>query len=383
MAFVFICCGAVFADWVPRLPQIKHALELSDGQLGLVLVGTPVGTLCAVRLASWGIARWGNRRVLRGGAVMTAAALPLPALAWNLETLAAGLFLLGCVLGVTEVAMNAQGVAVERLTGQPVMSGLHGAYSVGGLLGALLGSAAAHLGIPPLTHLAAVAVAIGAAVWVTSGALLDAEEPLSGTDTGAGQGRWTAAIVLLGAIALCSFVGEGAVENWSTVYLRDSLGASPGAAGLGYAGCMAAMTVVRLCGDRLVLRLGPVLVLRVGSLMAATALTAGIVLGGQEAAIAGFTLFGAGVALIAPVAFSAAGNLPGIPSAVAISRVTGIGYLAFVAGPPLIGFAADGIGLRKAMLIPAALAVVIGMLAGGARSGSGSVGKDAGSVREP
>ncbi|MBY8886605.1 MFS transporter [Streptomyces sp. PTM05] len=399
---VFLCFGAVYANWVPRVPQIKHALGLSDSGLGVALLGAPVGTVCAVRLASWAVGRWGSRRVTRCGAVVLSAVLPLVAVAWNAVTLTTALLLLGAALGLTDVAMNAQGVAVERALRRPVMSGLHGAYSLGGLLGALLGSTAAHLDVAPLTHFTVIAVVSAATVWCGSRRLLPADEPSPASpgtpptaavakanakaraDTKANAkarpARWPLAVLLLGLIGLCSFTGEGAVEDWSAVYLRDGLHAAAGTAGLGFAGCSAAMTVVRLAGDRLVARFGPVAVLRTGALVAASGLGAGLALpsliastgAAQPAAIAGFTLFGAGVALVAPVTFSAAGNLPGTPSASAISRVTGIGYLGFLAGPPVIGFTAQAAGLRGALAIPAALAAAIALLAATVRPRRGT-----------
>ncbi|MEU6174569.1 MFS transporter [Streptantibioticus parmotrematis] len=387
---VFLCFGAVYANWVPRVPQIKHALGLSDSGLGVALLGAPVGTVCAVRLASWAVGRWGSRRVTRCGAVVLSAVLPLVAVAWNAVTLTTALLLLGAALGLTDVAMNAQGVAVERALRRPVMSGLHGAYSLGGLLGALLGSTAAHLGVAPLTHFTVIAVVSAVTVWCGSRHLLPADEPSPASPSTpvtatvakakARPSRWPLAVLLLGLIGLCSFTGEGAVEDWSAVYLRDGLHAAAGTAGLGFAGCSAAMTVVRLAGDRLVARFGPVAVLRTGALVAASGLGAGLALpsliastgAAQPAAIAGFTLFGAGVALVAPVTFSAAGNLPGTPSASAISRVTGIGYLGFLAGPPVIGFTAQAAGLRGALAIPAALAAAIALLAATVRPRQGT-----------
>jgi MFS family permease len=365
---VFLCFGADYANLAPRIPQIKHALALSDGALGVALLGAPAGTVCAVRVAGWAIGRWGSRRVTRCGALTMSGALVLPALAWNLGTLAAALVVLGAGLGLTDVAMNSQGVAVERALGRPIMSGLHGAYSVGSVLGALLGSTAAHLGVSTLAHFAVVAAALCLTAWFGSGALLhdDGPQPEREPD-GRTHGRWSLTVVLLGVIGLCSFVGEGAVDNWSSVYLRDALGAGAGAAGLGFAGCAGAMAVVRLTGDRLVARFGRVAMLRIGALVSALGLGAGLWVGDQATAIVGFTAFGAGAALVAPVTFSAAGNLPGIPSGAAISYVTGIGYLGLLLGPPTIGFTAEAIGLRGALVIPAVLAAVIVVLAGAVR----------------
>ncbi len=368
---VFLCFGADYANLAPRLPQLKHALALSDGALGVALLGAPVGTVCAVRIAGWAIGRWGSRRVTRCGAMVMSASLVLPALAWNAGTLAAALFVLGAGLGTTDVAMNSQGVAVERAIGRPIMSGLHGAYSVGSLAGALLGSASAHLGVSPLAHFTVIAAVLCTTVWCGSGALLREDDPApEPARDGRRHGAWSLTVVLLGVIGLCSFLGEGSVDNWSSVYLRDGLGAGAGVAGLGFAGCALAMAVVRLTGDRLVARFGRVAMLRLGALVSALGLAAGLWLDNEVAAIAGFTAFGAGAALVAPVTFSAAGNLPGVPSGAAISYVTGIGYLGLLVGPPVIGFTAEAVGLRGALVIPAVLAAVIVLLAGAVRTRS-------------
>ncbi len=368
MFVIFLCFGADYANLAPRIPQIKGDLGLTDGGLGLALLGAPLGTVCATRLAGWAIGRWGSRRVTRCGALVMAGALVPPALAWNLGTLAAALLLLGAALGLTDVAMNSQGVAVERAIGRPIMSGLHGAYSVGSLAGALLGSAAAHLGVSPTAHFSVVAVVLGAGVWFGSGALLHEDGPQpEGEPGGRAHGAWSGTVVLLGIIGLCSFVGEGAVDNWSSVYLRDVLGAGAGAAGLGFAGCAGAMAAVRLTGDRLVARFGRVAMLRAGALVSAVGLAGGLWADDQVAAVLGFTAFGAGAALVAPVAFGAAGNLPGMRPGAAISYVTGIGYLGLLVGPPVIGFTAEAVGLRGALVIPAVLAAVIVLLANAVR----------------
>ncbi|CNF98681.1 integral membrane protein [Mycobacterium tuberculosis] len=176
---------------------------------------------------------------------------------------------------------------------------------------------------------------------------------------------------MLGAIGLCSFVGEGAMADWSAVYLREDLGTGPGAAGLGYAGCAVAMTAGRLGGDRVVARFGPVAVLRAGALAAALGLGCGLAAGHPAAAVAGFTLFGLGAAVVAPVTFSAAGNLPGVPAAAGISRVTAIGYAGLLGGPPVIGFVAQGAGLGWALGVPVVLVGLIALLAPAAATAEG------------
>lgn len=379
----FVAHGLLGAAWVARIPQIKEHLGLSAGTMGLALLGAPVGVVAAVRFAGRIVHRRGSRATtIAAGTVGALSLVPL-GLSWNLGSLIFSLVLMGGSLGLMDVAMNAQGVAVERGYGRPLMSGLHGAYSIGTLLSALVGSAAAHAGVPVAVHLTVAAAVLVLVLAVGCRDLLDrsidvlpgpAGPALDGTseasDGADSQRRGSAAVraarwplIMLGVIGLCSFVGEGAMADWSAIYLRESLGTGPGAAGLGYAGCAIAMTAGRLAGDRVVARFGPVTVLRTGSLIAAAGLALGLLPANPVAAVSGFTLFGLGVAVVAPVTFSAAGNVPGVPAAAGISRVTGVGYLGLLGGPPVIGFIAQGVGLAWALAVPAALAGLIVLLA--------------------
>ncbi|QFG25697.1 MFS transporter [Actinomadura sp. WMMB 499] len=378
VTLAFAVHGFFTAAWMVRIPQIKDDLGLSEGTMGLALLGAPLGLVVAVRSAGALIGRWGSQAVTpASGAACAVSLIPL-GLAGNLGALVCSLALLGASLGLMDVAMNAQGVAIERSYGRPLMSGLHGWYSVGTLLAALVGSAAAHAAVPVPLHFAAVAAVLTAVLLPGCRNLLDRSadampEPEPATPGGPGEpggpvrdgtvrtARWS--LALLGIIGLCSFVGEGAVGDWSAIYLREDLGTGPGTAGLGYAGCAVAMTLGRFTGDRIVARFGPVRVLRAGSLVAAAGLGLGLAAHHPAAAVAGFTLFGLGVAAVAPVTFSAAGNLPGIPAATGISRVTGVGYLGVLGGPPVIGFIAQGTGLGWALGVPVALVGLIVLLA--------------------
>ena len=375
----FVAHGLLAAAWVVRIPQIKEHLGLSEGSMGVALLGAPVGVVIAVRFAGRIIASRGSRATTIAAGIVCAGALVPLGLAWNLGALILALLLLGASLGLMDVAMNAQGVAVERGYGRPLMSGLHGAYSIGTLAAALAGSGAAQAGVPVPVHLAAAAVVLAALVAVGCRGLLDrsadavpvpAEPPepperdeRSAPDAAAAapSSRWLPA--MLGVIGLCSFVGEGAVADWSAIYLREDLCTGPGFAGLGYAGCAVAMTVGRLAGDRVVARFGAVPVLRAGSLTAALGLGLGLAAGHPAAAVCGFTIFGLGAAVVAPVTFSAAGNIPGVPAAAGISRVTGLGYLGLLGGPPVIGFVAQGVGLGWALAVPVGLVGLIFLLA--------------------
>ncbi|TYB43695.1 MFS transporter [Actinomadura chibensis] len=358
--------------WVARIPQIKEHLGLGAGAMGVALLGGPVGVVVAVRFAGRIVARRGSRATTIGGGLAGAASLVPLGLAWNLPALIVALLLMGASLGLMDVAMNAQGVAVERGYRRPLMSGLHGSYSIGTLAAALAGSGMAQAGVPVPLHLAGAAAVLAVLVAVGCRDLLDpshdtldaapvADDRPAGTAAAARASRWP--LLMLGVIGLCSFVGEGAMADWSAVYLREDLGAGPGLAGLGFAGCAVAMTLGRLAGDRVVARFGPVPVLRAGSLLAAAGLGLGLAAGHPAAAVGGFTVFGLGVAVVAPVTFSAAGNVPGVPAASGISRVTGVGYLGLLGGPPVIGFVAQGVGLGWALAVPVGLVGLIVLLA--------------------
>ncbi|TDD82432.1 MFS transporter [Actinomadura darangshiensis] len=366
VTLAFAAHGLLGAAWVARIPQIKEHLGLGEGAMGVALLGAPVGVVAAVRFAGWIIARWGSRATTVAAGLAGAASLIPLGLAWNLGALIVSLLLMGASLGLMDVAMNAQGVAVERGYGRPLMSGLHGSYSVGTLLAALVGAGAAHAGVPVPLHLAAATAVLTVLLLTGCRGLLDRSadalpEPAGDAPATRAVSRWP--LVMLGVIGLCSFVGEGAMADWSAIYLRENLGTGPGAAGLGYAGCAVAMTVGRLSGDRVVARFGPVPVLRAGSLVAALGLGLGLAAGDPTAAVAGFTLFGLGVAVVAPVTFSAAGNVPGVPAASGISAVTGVGYLGLLGGPPVIGFVAQGVGLTWALAVPVGLVGLIVLLA--------------------
>ncbi|MCP2338754.1 MFS transporter [Actinomadura rupiterrae] len=383
----FLVHGLSAAAWVARIPQIKEHLGLGAGTLGLALLGSPVGVVLATRVAGRTVARWGSRTTVLVAGTAAALAPVALGLSLNLPMLVGALVLLGASLGLMDVAMNAQGVAVERGYGRPIMSGLHGVYSIGTLVAAVIGSAAAHAHVPVAVHLSVLGLLLVALLQAGARALLDrsnslldegasttVSDPVTASEDGseappASSGKGAGVLLaLLGIVGLCSFVGEGAMADWSAVYLKESLGAGAGFAGLGYAGCAVAMTAGRLAGDRVVGRFGAVKVLRAGSLVACAGLAGGLAAGVPWAAVAGFTLFGLGVAAVAPVTFSAAGNLPGIPAAHGIARVTATGYLGLLGGPPVIGFVAQAVGLPWALAVPAALAGMIALLAGVTRA---------------
>jgi predicted MFS family arabinose efflux permease len=245
-----------------------------------------------------------------------------------------------------------------------ILSSFHAAFSFGGLAGAGLGAIAAAAGIDPVAHFGAIAVAIALSALVAGGRLLppeaDDREP---TPILARPQR---ALLVLGAAAFFTLMAEGAAADWSAVYLSDSLGAGAAAAALGYTAFSLAMALSRVFGDRLNARLGPVALARGGGLLAASALTLALVSGSTVIALAGFAAMGAGLGVVVPVLFRAAGSTPGVSAAAGVAAVSTIGWLGFLAGPPAIGVTADAIGLRSSLAIVVVATLALALLAGSA-----------------
>lgn len=351
----FLANGLGFANWAARIPAVKDDVGLSTGALGLALLGIALGAVVAMPVSGALLVRFGSRRLTRLTLALFCIALPLPALAASLPALLGALVLLGAASGSLDVSMNAQAVMVEQRYGRPLLAGMHGLWSLGSLVGALVGGLAAGAGVTPRVHLLAVASVLLAGGLFASRRLLP-----GGVDRDQatpGFVRPTRTLALLGAIAFCGLLSEGAAYDWSAVYLRDSLGSSEGLAVSAYAAFTLTMTVGRLVGDRLRARFGSRTLLGSAALVAAGGLGAGLALGHTVAAVAGFAMLGAGLSCIVPIVFGAAGSASGLPSGPAIAVVSTVGYLGFIAGPPIIG------GLGQVTSLPAALTLVVALTA--------------------
>lgn len=366
VAVAFGVFGAVFGAWATRVPAIKHSLDLSDGRLSIALFGMAIGFVAGTRAGPAIITRWSSRVATRSSVLALCAALIAPAIAWSLGSLVVALVLLGAAGGVCDIAMNAHAVTVQRLYDRPIMSSLHGLFSIGGMAGGATGALAAQAGISLLVHLTLAALVLGLVGIVGTKHLLVRSEPVAlehrrPHERGA---LWSPPVLLLGLIGFASFVGEGTAGDWSAVYLRDSLHAQPGVAAAAFTAFSGAMATARFVSDRLVARWGPVRVARTGSLVAACGLGAALGIPHQVAGVAGFALLGAGLAPVVPLAFSAAGNTGlGLDETV-LGRVVTMSYLGSIAGPIMIGGLAAWIGLRAALIVPVALGLVIALIAG-------------------
>jgi fucose permease len=355
IALVFFANGAGMASWLPHIPMVQAALGLTPAGLGLALLATAAGALVGIPLAGVVSTRRGSRTVVRASALLFFAVLVLPIVMPSTSLLVVALFLLGAGNGALDVSMNAQAVALETRAARPMMSSFHGLWSVGGLVGAGGAAAALHAGLSSLAHLAAAAALFGSLAAAGCLGLLPATDDVQ-------TERWramrpTGALVGLGAIAFLALLAEGAVGDWSAVYLQHALGAAPGTAALGFAGFSLAMALGRFCGDGLARRFSDAVLIRASTVLGAVGLGAALVAGTPALGIAGFACVGFGVANLVPIVFRTAGALPGLAASEGIAAVGTAGYVGLLAGPPVIGFAAEALTLGGALgLIVAALA---------------------------
>jgi len=352
----FLLSGIGMSAWAPMVPYAKARLGLDEATLGLVLLAFGGGSMVAMPVVGLLTHRFGSRRVIGVGGLMLCLALPLLALAPGAWWLALALLYFGVALGAVDVAMNAHAVEVEHRAQRPLMSGFHGLFSVGGLVGAAGMSALLALGLSLAAGALVVALVLALVVASQWPHLIDHVEA---DDEHAPPLRWPGMIVLaLGLLCFISFLAEGSMLDWSAVFLRDVRGVSPAMAGLGYAGFSVAMAAGRLSGDRVVARLGPVVTVRVGAAVAAAGFVLAATVPWPAAALAGFVLVGLGAANIVPVMFGAAGRLPGVSPGIALATVTMLGYAGLLSGPALIGFLAHASSLATALMVVAGLLVI-------------------------
>lgn len=364
VGLAFFLNGLCFATWVSRIPDVRSQFALSNGALGLLLLAIAAGSLVALPTTGAAIAAHGTVRVVRAGALVAAGGLLVAALGLGdlLGLTALGLLAYGWGIGVWDVAMNVEGAEVERRLGRTVMPRFHAAFSLGTVVGALAGAAVVAAGLPAGWHLGAVALAALVVVWSTSAWFLPVAARRSEKPWGALAAWREPRTLLIGVMVLALALTEGTANDWLAVALVDGYDARHWVGVVGFGVFVAAMTATRFVGTGLIDRFG-----RAAVLWTTMALAFGgvvlIVAGGHPAlVVAGIVLWGAGASLGFPVGMSAAADDPRHAPA-RVSVVSTIGYAAFLAGPPLLGFVGDRVGTLNALLVvavvlvPAALAV--------------------------
>ncbi|WP_282119161.1 MFS transporter [Ruegeria atlantica] len=365
VAAMFILNGALFGIWASRIPAVRDKLDLTHETLGYGLLFMAAGAVCSFPITGRLTDRFGAVVLTRYIAVLYTVSLILLALAGSFWSLAAFLFVFGAFHGSMDVAMNAWAAEVELAYKKPVMSSFHAMWSLGAGLGALSGFAAVQMGLTVIQHfLLAGGIVVGLALALSWVRWTSRRAAVSGGKVFALP---SGALILVGFTALCGALGEGAVADWSAIFLRDVTDAAESIAALGYAVFSVAMVAFRLAGGFVIARFGPVATARFGGACAALGVFCVVSAAEAGLALAGFAMMGIGYAVIMPLAFSRAASDPNVPPGQAIASVATLGYGGLLIGPPLIGFLAEMLTLRVAFTALLPLAVFIVLLAGSLR----------------
>jgi len=360
---LFASFGIVLSTWAVHLPALKQSVGMSNAVTGTVLLILGIGSLVGMQISGVAISRWGTERVAVMAGVALAVSIMVPLAATTIGQAAVGAFVLGASAGCADVGMNAAAVDVERDYGRPIMAAFHAVFSIGTVIGSLLGSAGFALQLTTLTTTSTIAsiclVTVGAAFTGFRGYRarreLDSEEiPALPAQV---DRRLRLRVLLLGMLAFLLLLSEGSAMDWSSLHAREHLGASAPSAALAIGSFVVAMTVARFAADRVVQAVGPVWVLRGGAILAAAGILAVIMAPNLPVALAGWALFGLGLAGGLPQVLTAAGNLGG-GSARTLSRVVGVGYVAVLGGPALIGWLVQLVSWQGAFLVPLCSVVI-------------------------
>ena len=354
---LFFCAGFLFATWGVHIPTVKAIYGVDEAGLGLAMLAAGVGALLGLSQAGGLIGRFGPRQVAWAGGGVASLAIAVLLSLPGFAALLVVLVVFGATSSALDVAMNAEASELERLEGRPMMSGFHGMFSLGGMAGAALGSALLHAGVAPLAHVLAVALgSVLALAWAGTQML-----PHRRAEVGQRREKFLlprGALLLLGVMGALGFVVEGSVYDWSVLYMVKEVGSAQNVAALAYASFSAAMAITRFGGDWLRARFSGARLLSGSALLATLAMAMVLSAGNAWVALIGFALVGVGLANVVPVLFSAAAQVPGVGAAQGIASVASLGYMGFMAGPPVIGFVAHASSLTMALW----LVVVLGAL---------------------
>jgi len=361
--YIFLTVGISTSSWAPMIPFAKTQLQLDDAGLGLILLAMGAGGIVGMPLTAYFIHRFTSRTVVLVSGLLMCISLPTLILASTPLLLAVSLFVFGMVVGMMDVSTNAQAVVIEERMRRSLMSGFHGLFSIGGLIGSAGVSILLALGVPVPVCSICVAVAIAVIVcWQSSYLLRCAEEG----DQGDHHFVWPrGAVLFIGLLCFISFLAEGAMLDWSAVFLKFSRGYEDGIAGFGYSVFSVSMAVGRMSGDKINGYFGPVRMLQLGGLVAGLGYLLAVILPWGAMGFVGFVMVGLGAANIVPVLFSIAGRLPNISPRIALSAITTLGFSGLLLGPALIGFVAEASTLPIAL---GGVAILLFVVAASARS---------------
>ncbi|NVD40785.1 MFS transporter [Ensifer sp. HO-A22] len=360
VSLLFLMNGFVTGSWAPKIPEFKDRLGISESVLGLLILMFGIGSLVLMPIAGGFIARVGSQKVVKVTAILLSPLLLLLTLLPNVWAAAVGMFLLGGFVGAMDVAMNANAVEVEKSMRRAIMSSCHAYWSLGGLIGAGIGGfLMARFGVLP--HVLVVTV-LSLTVIAIAWPMILADKPHPAATKEKLRLPMTPLPWLIGIMALFSMVPEGTVLDWGALYLRNELGASVELSGFGFAAFSATMATMRFAGDHVRDRFGAKRTLRICTVTALVGMVLAGLAPNAYVAILGFAIAGIGISNMVPIAFSAAGNMPGLQPGIGLSVATFMGYSGMLFAPSLIGFVAEHTGFAIIFASVPVLFIVVLML---------------------
>ena len=362
-AFYFIQ-GLVFASWAGRIPEIKELLGMNDAQFGGLLFCLPLGEICSMFPIGYLVGRFGSRRMLILGALLYPLTLVAVGMAATALQMLVVLILFGAAGNLTNISVNTQAVGVERLYRRSIMGSFHGLWSLAGFSGGLIGALMVALDITPYTHFILIFAATTVVALLMRGSTLPRDHRMKSLEENQRKIfiRPDRFILLLGLIALSSSICEGTVFDWTNIYFDEVLQVPKNLVRFGYIAAMGSMTLGRFTVDRFITRFGAIRVLQFSGLLLIVGLCFAVSVPHVATSTFGFLLIGAGMSPVIPICYSLSGRSKSMLPGMAITTVSTIGFLGFLAGPPVIGFISHAIGLRWALCVIAIVGVSILLL---------------------
>jgi fucose permease len=367
---IFLVCGLAISSWAPMVPFVKDKLRINDASLGLLLLFLGAGAIITMPLTGWLIHKTGTRIVITVSAIVIAVSFPIVLWLNNWFEIAGMLFIFGSGVGSIDIAMNTHGVQVQNMADKPIMSSLHGLFSVGGLCGPIVVGVLIKAGLTPTITAGVISMSLIAITLTQFSSLMDqdTEQEISAKSTSLtgdeGNKKFSllnGAVLFLGIMCFIAFLSEGAVLDWSAVFLRDNKGVDKAMAGVGYASFSISMATMRLFGDRIISKTEGKHVVIYGSIIAFAGFMLVVFAPWLFAVLIGFVLIGVGAANIVPVFFTAAGRIKNVASSKAVSVIGTMGYAGQLAGPAILGFIAQHFSLPAALFVTGLLLLSIGV----------------------
>lgn len=365
VSLIFLIRGITLGNWFPRIPGIADRLSLSSSELGLLMFGTAAGCLFSFGIAARLMRRRGSAKTILLFSIPYPIVFALIGLAPNLLFLAIGMIAFGLVGGGYDISTSVQGGVVERHTRQPLISSLYGFFSLGALIGSATGGFAAQTDVSLFTQFTIISlIAVPTVIYLTTRLLPDESRKVS---TPRKRRRFALTLpprVLLpfGIMVFCVALGEETINNWVALYLRQDLGTSAGIGAMAYTAFSVSTLAGRLLGDRIISRIGVDRVLTGGSLLAAAGIGFGVLINQPWSVLAGYAIVGAGLSVVVPVTYRAAGTIPGVSPGDAAAGIASIGYMGYLVGPILVGFISDIASLRVAFALVAVSLIGISVM---------------------